>query len=415
MSDVALTVEMLFQTTSKFFGFFVLDTSTLDGPDVLAEDEVWVDITEDVVAIDIDRGRQRDIDEFVPAVGDIRLRNEDRAWDPTNTDSQYFGQVEPMRAVQITGTPSGGGPAVVYHGFVLDFLQRLGGAGKTSEVTAVCADSMSLLGLADMDDIVSAFDGDLSGARITRVLDRTEVDFPSGLRDIDTGDATLGPTTLGENALQYLQRVARSEMGALYAAREGDLTFKARTTPPGDSQVTFSDDGADVGYQDAGTSFGADLLRNRITGSGTSGNERSTSDPASIEAYKGVRTLPRGQLLLQADADVDAQLDWLLSRFATPEFRFTEFVVNLNRLTAAQQQALLELELNERVTGELTPPGTGSPAQVIQAARVDGIRWSIVPGQRWDATVRVSAGTRVFGFTLDDADLGVLDEDRLSA
>lgn len=54
------------------------------------------------------------------------------------------------------------------------------------------------------------------------------------MRDIDTGEQTLqaDEVVYGTNALQYLQTVEATEPGALFMSRDGQLTFRARTTSP---------------------------------------------------------------------------------------------------------------------------------------------------------------------------------------
>ncbi|MEU8280400.1 hypothetical protein AB0C08_39525, partial [Microbispora bryophytorum] len=68
--------------------------------------------------------------------------------------------------------------------------------------------------------------GETTGARINRILN--SAGWPSGDRDIATGDSTVQATDLAGDALSELQRVADSEIGELYISGSGKVVFRNR-------------------------------------------------------------------------------------------------------------------------------------------------------------------------------------------
>ena len=420
MTAPALRVELLFQPLSSFFEYFTLDDDVLgvlDGDAPLASDTVLVDVTDDVRSVSIRRGRQREIDEFGPGTCSVTLNNDARKYDPVNEDSPYYGNIEPRRMLYVTAVVDGV-DYPLYRGYVqrwtVDYSQpTLPLAG------IVAADALSLLARQELTPIAAAHAGDLPGARIGRVLDLDEVAFPADLRDLDDGVSTLGATTYeqaGGNAGRYLQLVAQTDQGALFASKAGVLTFVDRDAAPGDSQATFSDDGeaSSIKYLTIDQDFSDDLLYNRIVVAGTTANEQTVSDSDSIDAY-GVATLQRTDLLASSDTDMLDQARVLLARFGTPEMRLRQVVVDVADLADERQAELLGLDLNARVTAVRTPPGGGTPASIEQAALVNGLEWSFVASpQSMRAVVTLAAGKRAIGFVLDDDDLGVLDDDYLT-
>lgn len=413
MTAPTCRVEILLSPESSIFDYFVLDSSLLDGADPLADDGVLVDITDDVRSVRIRRGRDRDLDEFRPGTCSIALNNDHRYYDPTNTSSPYYGNIEPMRQVYVTAVWNGV-DYPLFRGFAQDWTVDY--SRKTLPLAGVqLADALSILARQDLDEVAASYAGDLSGARVSRVLDLDEVNFPADLRSIGAGVTTFGDTTFGENALSYLQKCARSEGGVLFVTADGILTFEGRDTAPGSNVCTFSDTGSSshISYVDIDQAMSPDLLYNRVICSGTTAVAQTASDATSQAAYQ-VRTLSRTGQLASNDADMLGQANYLLNRFKAPELRLRQVEVRAPALSSARMIELLGLELRDVVTVIRTPPGGGSPSTITQTALVDGIEWSITDGATmWDATVTLANGASVIGFILDDAAFGQLDDDFL--
>lgn len=412
MADVGVKVELQLEPTGGGFGLFVLDSSVLDGADVLASDEEWVDITDAVSGdVVVSRGRNRELGEYQPGRCSVLLEDPDRTFDPDNTGSPYYGNIQPMREIRVMLTVAST-DYPLFRGYIQEWPSDYG-PGFLPRVSIDALDGLQLLAEAELDEIAAAHDGDLSGARVSRVLDLPEVGFPTDIRDIDTGLSRFGPTTFGENAATYLQRIASSEGGALFVSGDGDLTFRQRDHVAV-NRLTLSDD-ADPGaveYEDLDQTFGIETVKNRVRFAGTSGTVKTAEDTASQSDYKIVRTVERLNLMGSDDTVIQDQADFILARLRRPEKRFRKATVEVNLQIEARQTELAQLDLFDRIVVERTPPGAGS--QLVQGAVVEGLTWRLSPSltsARVD--IQMSAGANRLPFILDDPQFGVLDQNIL--
>lgn len=404
--------------STSLFPYFALDSSLLDGPDLLAPDTVLTDITADLRWVTTSRGKQRDLDEF--GIGDcqVELNNQARKYDPTNTSSIYYGNIAPMRQVYVTAVLNGV-DYPVWRGYIERWIVDY--ANPNLPLAGIDgADAFLLLSRAQMAEVAASFSGDLAGARFSRVLDLAEVSFPAGSRSIATGKTTFGASTLAEeggNPLRYLQKATQSEGGAFYVSKTGVLTFEERNTTFGSSVATFSDDGAagSIRYLTIDQSTDSDLLYNRVVCAGTTGTEQIAQDIASQVDNSTVSTLDRTGQLASSDNLMLEQAQWLAFQYGTPETRLRQVEVAVHSLSDARKADLLALELTDRVTVVRTPTGGGSPATISQQAIVVGIDHDISDGGKsWIVTVTFQAGSRIVPFILDDPVFGLLDSSPLA-
>jgi hypothetical protein len=282
-----------------------------------------------------------------------------------------------------------------------------------SRVTADCVDGFGILANEELDEIAAAYSGDLSGARITRVLDRSEVRFPSS-RSIDAGASVLGETTLGGNVLTYLQECSRAENGYLYVAADGTLTFQGRLsklnlpTPA----VTFSDDRTvGVPYRDLTQRSSADLLFTRVSGKAETDDVTVEYVDTAAEDEYFIRNLALGTLLTLEGVQTANIVYSYLARFSTPEVRFHTATVNLAACTAGEVAQVVGLELADVVTVERSPLNVG--ATISRVSLVDGISHRIGHGS-WSVELTFANADTLTYFVLDDPVLGVLDSNRLA-
>jgi hypothetical protein len=79
---------------------------------------------------------------------------------------------------------------------------------------------------------------------VNAILDRPEVAWPSGRRDIDTGASTFGADVVdqGRETLEYLQLIEASELGQLFMTKTNDVAFRERNRGVMLADITFSDE-----------------------------------------------------------------------------------------------------------------------------------------------------------------------------
>lgn len=390
---------------------FTLDSSTLDGTDVLDGQERQ-DVAQYVTNISLTRGRSDQFSIFRAGVLSVTLRNDDRRFDPINQSGPYWNPatgssgLTPRRKVELylDGVAQ-------FIGSITDIdIEYDNNPNGTSTVTISAADDfIRLANTAISADVTPSVE--LSGARVETILDRAEVDFPAATREIDAGTISLGAYQIdaNTNALQYLQKCAEAEQGLFFVKKDGTLRFTDRITASFSSPVaTFSDDGTDISYQSLTTLYGQEFLFNRVQVSRFGGSVQSAEDVGSQGEY-GVITLDFTDMLLETDGQASTLASYLVDLYKEPEYRFDEVTVSVNRLSESDRTTLLGLELGDVVTVERNFPN-GTPSVVADDYGIETITHSITPN-RHEVTIGFYNVDLVFEFTLDDATYGVLDAD----
>jgi hypothetical protein len=262
-------------------------------------------------------------------------------------------------------------------------------------------------------------DVELSGARVTRILDLPEVAWPDDQRSIDTGNSFMSDTDIAEGtqAISYLQLVATSEAGEVFVSKDNNFVFKERNSAPGVIDLIFSDEGSIPGFTVVPFAalevvYGSEELYNRIvlTNDFPLFPEEAIAEDAQSQLVYGPRSYTVNGLLNNSGSDLDFLAQFFLARFKEPQYRFSSLSVVLDVLSEAQQNEVLDLEITDIVQVRFTP--SGIPPAIEQYCRVIGIShdWS-----NNEKRINLSLERLDFSlFILDDPVLGVLNSDRLS-
>jgi hypothetical protein len=382
----------------------VLDSAELGGATPLT------DVTSDVQSVSINRGRSRDLDTFFAGTCSVRLLNNERKYENTNTSSPYSPGIEPMIAIHIDATTDGGSTYEdLFVGFVNDI--NLSYPDKNNSFADFIA-SDGFMKLANTELIDASFSSTDSGTMIGNMLDNANVKFGAG-RSIETGVSTMQSLSgLNENTLTALQNVERSENGLLFMAKDGKLTFKSRhTTFPSTPDATFSDDGSDVPYLRVDYINDDNEIFNIVSLQRIGGTTQTVEDVASQGKYL-VRTLSRSGLYNNSDSDVLDAANFLLGKFNNALIRFDNLVVDLTEATTSNQNTILAREVGDVVKVELTPPGGGSPSQITSNEIIDSISYNITP-DIFSCSYKLSNADVQAFLRLDNPLFGVLDTDKL--
>ena len=393
-----VSTAVLFYSDSGVADPFTLDSATsgvLDS-DVL-EGITPVDITADVYAIRVERGRSRWLDDFQAGTCSISLDNRTRTYDPTGGGT-YSTDIVPGKRFRVTtgGTPIFDGTSDDW-----DIAYSLGG---DSVASVVISDGFSELGHTILTETSTT--SQLSGARLTAILDRADVNFPTAYRDIDAGVTTLQADTIadGTDVASYAQLIARTEGGRLFMAADGDLTFRDRyETQTTVGALKFADDGSGVPYYGIQVAVGSELLFNRALVTRVGGTQQTADNLTSQDSY-GVRTLEYGNLLFNSDTDSDNFAEYLVSRYGTPEVRISQIDINLHALDVTQAGNVIGTELGDVIQVVYSPPGGGTA--VDRYAVVDRISHEIGPQMH---NIVFGLSKTVQAFTLDSDPFGELD------
>jgi len=404
--QVAVLMELGFPVN-----VFTLDSAT-DGvlnQDYLDGTLLGDDVSPYVQSLSISRGRSSQLDQFSAGRCTVELVNNDRRFDPINEDSPYWDATQqrtgilPRRkvTVQLNGID-------VYVGRIADIDVNYD--FNLSTVSIAAADDFVLLANAFTSTAFTPSE-QLSGARVTDILDRIEIAYPS-TRDIATGTTTLGAYQVdaNTNALSYLQQCAEAERGLFYVAANGDLTFTDRAdyTFAPTIITTFTDAGGGIPYQALDVIYGQEFLYNRVQVTREGGTLQAVNDTTSQTEF-GVSTYALDNALFASDTQALALAQSLLDSYSEPVYRFDNMIVNLTGLSNIDRDAVNSLEIGDVIDITRTY-ATGTPASVTQPYAIERINHSLNAGVH-----TVQFGLRfaniVFQYILDDATYGVLDAD----
>jgi hypothetical protein len=394
-------VEIEVDPNSGLQPFFTLDDAiygVLDSPEAILGSLAYVDVTQHVVSMSVDRGSSRLLDKYNAGQASVVFDNTTRLFDPLNANSPYAEQLLPRRGIKIYS-----GDENVFTGIVEDWNLNYNPSGDNT-TTAVASDKFTLLAQQTMSAHTAI--SQVSGARITAILDRTEVEWSATDRDIDSGQYVLQADVVDEGTvvLDYLNQVTQSEYGDIFIAKNGYLTFQDSTVGPSNTGlITLADDGTGIKFTELQVVFGSELLYNRVTLTRVNGTAQVVDDLTS-QAFYGITTYEQDNLLNNNDSDVLNQANYILNKYSNPQYRFETITVELAELSPAQALQVLAKELTDTLYVKFTPNNIGDPIQ--KYAQIIGINHRI---GNFTHTVTFNLDTLDFApFVLDDSQFGVL-------
>ena len=396
---------------------FVLDDPTyglLDASVNTLGGTVWVDVTSSCSGqINTNTGRSREVDQFQAGTASFTLRNEDRAFDPSNTASTYYPNITPRLPVQITLAAADYAPPI-FTGYV-DDIQVDYEMPNICTTTFTCVDAFSLLANMPVDGLTVT--AGLPGVVINQVLDY--VGFPA-TRNIDPGNTPIQSSTPTGDALTYLQTVAASEDGWLYVDAYGSLRFLDRRSLSLSASsyglLLLADTNVSSGitnrlaYSGINQASQALLLYNTVTGQRTGGTVQTATNSASVASY-----LPRALSLPTLESATNAEVlnlcNWLVSAYGTPETRFASAAINLASVTGWSLVQLPDYTGISRCLTVARQMVAGDPTTGVSVPSIiEGASYSLdVSGSSYTVDLSFGSLARLAYFRLDDATFGVLD------
>ena len=402
-------VEIAFDLAAGGVGdFFTLNDTTkgaLDNTTFKLSGDVLEDVTEDMISLSLSRGRSRELERFSAGQATVTLRNDERKYDPSagTAITPYGASMRPRKEVVVTSNGQS-----VFKGVVDDW--DLDYSLNNDHVASVkVSDGFVFLAQQNLTNHTAV--AQTTGERIEAVLDRSEILWPSGERDIATGEATLQADVVAAdnpvNVLSYLQSVELAEPGALFMSNDGLLTFRERTDLQGTTDVVFSDTGTDIPFTAIDISYGIEEMKNRVTIERLNGGTAVASNTDSITNY-GAIDFSITDSLLADDTQTQRLADFLVNLFGEPQVRIDAITVDLNALSVTQGNTLLGLELADVVEVKYTPSGIGD--EIRQVVAIDSISHDI---DAFNHIVRFDLSQTRVGFTLDSDLFGVLDVNKL--
>ena len=322
-------------------------------------------------------------------------------WSFRPTSPVDLAQEIRIRATVLHGS---GEQIPLYRGTVRKIIDEWDPVGAF-RVKALCVDRMADLGSVDLPEGSLEGGGDLTHARVLRIIDKAEI--PDLFTDIGTSADTSGAVThqssnFARNLLDEAMSTVEGDAGTdLLVDREGIFTMRRPKwwIPPlvGSShprwnatRATWSNGEGAAAFTFCPTGFGTgqdlDDIQNRVSMARTGGSAITSEDEPSILRY-GLRTYQRFDLTVQSDAAVTAAVTLRLDQLSERTNRVDDVKSELDpSWSDADLERWLDVELGDQHA--IRWDDGGGP--MLGTFHVQGIRHRIT-GTRWEQVLSLWA------------------------
>ena len=307
--------------------------------------------------------------------------NRDRRFDPNYSASPIYGSVVPRKSIifNINTFYSDGGQAV--HGAfkgIVDSWSFDYDVNGDSIVTAQCSDLFGVLSKQNVT--LTSPPAETSAARMVRVLTSSGVAFTQQI-NISGAVFTLGTSSYSGNALEYLQQIAASEQGYLYATPDMISLLGWNHFTSSQVLTTFSDTGQSghIPFVALSTTYDTDEFYNYVTLTSAAGTviaqNLTSQNNYEISAYD----LP---VLQAGTAEMGTVASYIASAYGDPRFRISDVTVALDNVAIKDLPYgyldALQPEIGNYASVIWTPNSIGSA--VTQSGWIVGKSISARPG-----------------------------------
>lgn len=394
------------------------------------------------MGLSITRGRQYELDTIEASNLTLRLKNDDRRFDPTYTHSPYYPYVLPMRKIRVSVTYA----AVTYYLFT-GYVERWPlqwDAPAWGSVTLTAVDGLAALQNAT---VTGTFAEALTGQRISDVLSAaawasstpatgywtlgtsaldttTRLSYGIPTTVIDTGNETVQEVTYldtdDQSALSVIQDAAAAERGTFFIDGQGravfqDMHHRFNAT----SQVTFADSAfssSRLPYFNLQPDYDVTRVVNEVKVTRTGGTTQTATDATSRKNnFRRSLTLTP-DLTTDTAANDQAYYELYLRKDAALRFDSLSVKGSANNLL---WPFALGLELGQKVVVEHTTGAnsTITPQTLSQGCFIEAVSHTVGADLAdWQTTFQLSPSTLYDQFfLLDTAQLDSSANARLAA
>jgi len=402
-------------STGPAFAQAMIIGSGVFGTNVFADSAgVIVDVSDQVDSIQISRGRNALADQFNTGTLTMRIVDLNGDFNPQNTTSPYYNLLSPMRKVSITAT-YGNTTYPLFAGYITGYnTYTPKNVGEVTYTTITAVDGLRLLFNAQVTTVSGTSAGQLSGARITNLLD--QVSWPASQRSIDAGQTTMqaDPGT-ARTVLSACQTVTTSEYGAFYMDAAGNAVFKDRKTATksvSGTAVVFNDNGTGISYFNAMWLLNDAQVYNKAFITATGLATQTAVNAASVTKYF-THGYTQSDLLMQ---DTDTALNYARAYVASrAETTVRCDAITLDLYTSnytAGTVAALDLDFFDPVTITTTQPAAVGTSTLTKTLQVFGVQHSISVNS-WKTTF-TTLEPIIDGFIVGSSLYGIFDTSVLS-
>lgn len=261
-----------------------------------------------------------------------------------------------------------------------------------ADATTVASVNDGLAQLAQLP-IADSFPAETTGQRINRIANL--IGWPQSLRSIDTGATTMNAGGNSASAFAAAQLACDSELGQLYVAPDGTLTFRGRNSIATDtrsktSQYTFTD--SYQGIEVIPTNRSSVVNKVTVVYDET-GASVTAQNNASVNSY-GVQSISSPIQVQMANGNIaTSYAEFLVTLYESPRVLFSSVTIRPARDPANLWAQVFSRALGDRITVVRTPK-TGSP--ISQDCFIVGITHSCTASmntQDWATTFTLMDAT----------------------
>jgi len=413
------TVECFinFSSGAAFGQALLLDSGQLDINILADATAVIVDVSDQVQSVSITRGRNAQSDAFQTGTASVRIADVNGDFNPQNASSPYAGLLLPLRKIVLSGVDNNTGVTYpLFAGYITGYnYTQAQVVGEVSYTVLTAVDGFRLLNLGNVTTVAGSSAGQLSGARITNILDA--IAWPSSMRDVDAGLTTLqaDPGT-SRTALNALQTVELSEYGAVYMDPAGNFVFQDRaltSSSVSGASTTFADDGSGIEYGNVRWVLDDTLIYNKASITATGLATQTASNQDSIDKYF-LHSYTKSDLLMETTTEaLNYAQAYVASRQETTVRCDAVTLKDLNTVGYdAGIVAALGLDYFDTITVKSTQPNSVGTSTLDKTLQVFGVSHNITPNT-W-VTTFTTLEPIIESFILDNALYGILDSSVLS-
>ena len=357
----------------------ILGTGKLGAAELAATIPTIVDVSASVLKISTRRERNLLQDKYISSTAVVRVNDPTGIWNPQNTSSIYYPNVQPLRQIQIQAIYSGTTYGI-FAGYITEYKYTYPTSQETGFVDFICYDGFRLLFNSNVTTVTGGTAGQDTGTRIGKILDM--VTWPNSYRSIQTGNTTcqVDPGTT-RSVLQAVQTAEFTEQGAFYIDKEGKAVFKNRqyvvdaqsASPTKFSNVTGS---SDISYSGIQFNFDDKTIVNSATVTRIGGTAQNYSDATSIASYF-THAVTAPEMLMQTDANALALATAYVTSRKETTIRIDSITLDLVTLVYGAG-VIAALDLDYFDTMQITNDGQGG-STIVKTLQCQGVAHDITP------------------------------------
>ena len=363
----------------------------------------------------IDQPFDRVNDIFTAGTGSLTFADYDGDWSPQNTGSPYTGLLVPMVPITLTADYASIN-YTMFKGFIQSWTYKPANGVEVASMTVTFIDGLGILSEVYIETLTYYAIADwTTGYRTYGILLEAGWDVSQALVYPGSTPVDADPGTR-RTALQAIQTMENSELGAAYCDSRGFFTYLGRDQIAFLSAQTpflFNDDGTNISYQDVAFKFDTDFIYNLIQVYFAGGTSSYVVGDAVSQASYFERALYRQDNLIRYIYDASGQAFTLGAGRSQPILRISSVTLDITEGQPANRIAAgLYMDRYQPVQVTRTVPGASTITKDLICC---GLTYNITPN-KW--TVKISTmepelNTFVLDRTYPLAG-GILDTNQLS-